>query len=136
MHACILVLTSLKMGLLEQQAEGSSGCHPQSCSLLGMLQGPTSSGKTSLVGYLAAQTGHHLTRINNHEGTDLQEYLGSSVPDAQGRLAFQEGPLVKALREGHWVVLDELNLAPSDVLEALNRCEPLSSSLVLFDQDS
>ena len=54
-------------------------------------------------------------------GTDLQEYLGSSVPDAQGRLAFQEGPLVRALREGHWVVLDELNLAPSDVLEALNR---------------
>ncbi|KAK9849644.1 hypothetical protein WJX84_000969, partial [Apatococcus fuscideae] len=86
-----------------------------------LLQGPTSSGKTSLVGYLAAQTGHCLIRINNHEGTDLQEYLGSSVPDAQGRLAFQEGPLVKALREGHWVVLDELNLAPSDVLEALNR---------------
>ena len=86
-----------------------------------MIQGPTSSGKTTLVGYLAAQTGHQLTRINNHEGTDLQEYLGSSVPDAQGRLTFQEGPLVKALREGHWVVLDELNLAPSDVLEALNR---------------
>ena len=93
-----------------------------------MLQGPTSSGKTSLVGYLAAQTGHHLTRINNHEGTDLQEYLGSSVPDAQGRLAFQEGPLVKALREGQWVVLDELNLAPSDVLEALNRCRLLPSN--------
>lgn len=29
--------------------------------------------------------------------------------------------LVSALRNGDWVVLDELNLAPSDVLEALNR---------------
>jgi midasin len=29
--------------------------------------------------------------------------------------------LVQALRKGHWIVLDELNLAPSDVLEALNR---------------
>jgi hypothetical protein len=28
---------------------------------------------------------------------------------------------VSAVRLGHWVVLDELNLAPSDVLEALNR---------------
>ena len=29
--------------------------------------------------------------------------------------------MVEALRKGYWVVLDELNLAPSDVLEALNR---------------
>lgn len=28
---------------------------------------------------------------------------------------------MKALRSGSWVVLDELNLAPSDVVEALNR---------------
>lgn len=27
----------------------------------------------------------------------------------------------QAVRHGHWIVLDELNLAPSDVLEALNR---------------
>jgi hypothetical protein len=47
-------------------------------------QGPTSSGKTSLVGYLAAQTGHTFVRINNHQHTDLQEYLGSWVPDEQG----------------------------------------------------
>lgn len=86
-----------------------------------LLQGPTSSGKTSLVSYLAAQTGHHFIRINNHEHTDLQEYLGAYVSDDQGRLVFQEGPLVQAIRNGYWIVLDELNLAPTDVLEALNR---------------
>uniref|UniRef100_A0A1I8F1R9 Midasin n=1 Tax=Macrostomum lignano TaxID=282301 RepID=A0A1I8F1R9_9PLAT len=32
-----------------------------------------------------------------------------------------EGPLVQAMRRGSWIVLDELNLAASDVLEALNR---------------
>lgn len=86
-----------------------------------LLQGPTSSGKTSLVQYLAAITGHEFVRINNHEHTDLQEYLGSYVADAGGKLVFHEGVLVKAARNGCWIVLDELNLAPSDVLEALNR---------------
>lgn len=86
-----------------------------------LLQGPTSSGKTSLVRYLAAITGHDFVRINNHEHTDLQEYLGSYITDTTGKLVFNEGVLVKAVRNGHWIVLDELNLAPSDVLEALNR---------------
>jgi len=86
-----------------------------------LLQGPTSSGKTSLVAYLAKQTRHKFVRINNHEQTDLQEYLGSYVSDTQGRLMFREGLLVKAVRQGHWIVLDELNLAPTEVLEALNR---------------
>ena len=39
------------------------------------MQGPTSTGKTSLVAHLAAQTGHRCVRINNHEQTDLQVRL-------------------------------------------------------------
>lgn len=87
-----------------------------------LLEGPTSSGKTTVVEYLARSTGHRFMRINNHEHTDLQEYLGAYQPDATtGQLVFREGLLVEALRQGYWLVLDELNLAPSDVLEALNR---------------
>lgn len=86
-----------------------------------LIQGPTSSGKTSMIEYLAKRSGNKFVRINNHEHTDLQEYLGTYISGADGRLQFQEGILVRALREGHWIVLDELNLAPTDVLEALNR---------------
>ncbi|KAL1301472.1 hypothetical protein AAFC00_005720 [Neodothiora populina] len=86
-----------------------------------LIQGPTSAGKTSMIEYLAKRSGNTFVRINNHEHTDLQEYLGTYVSGSDGRLTFQEGVLVKALREGHWIVLDELNLAPTDVLEALNR---------------
>ncbi|KAI5271234.1 midasin [Aureobasidium subglaciale] len=86
-----------------------------------LIQGPTSAGKTSMIEYLANKSGNKFVRINNHEHTDLQEYLGTYVSGSDGRLQFQEGVLVKALREGHWIVLDELNLAPTDVLEALNR---------------
>jgi midasin (ATPase involved in ribosome maturation) len=86
-----------------------------------LLQGPTSAGKTSMVEYLARRTGHRFVRINNHEHTDLQEYLGTYQANTEGKLVFEEGVLVQAVRNGHWVVLDELNLAPSEVLEALNR---------------
>ena len=86
-----------------------------------LLQGPTSSGKTTLVSYLAALTGHKCVRINNHEHTDLQEYMGSYISSPSGKLVFKEGLLVQAARHGWWIILDELNLAPSEVLEALNR---------------
>lgn len=34
--------------------------------------------------------------------------------------SFVEGPLPRALREGHWILLDEINLAPSELLESLS----------------
>lgn len=93
----------------------------RACGYPVLIQGPTSSGKTSMIAHLARATGHKCVRINNHEHTDLQEYLGGYLSDDSGTLTFVEGPLVQAVREGHWLVLDELNLAPTDVLEALNR---------------
>ncbi|GAA5872063.1 hypothetical protein JCM8547_003087 [Rhodosporidiobolus lusitaniae] len=97
-----------------------------------LIQGPTSAGKTSVVEYLAKRTGHRFVRINNHEHTDIQEYVGTYVSDPQsGKLVFQEGVLVRALRNGDWIVLDELNLAPTDVLEALNRLLDDNRELVI-----
>ncbi|KAG6999386.1 midasin [Physcia stellaris] len=86
-----------------------------------LLQGPTSSGKTSMIEYLANISGNKFLRVNNHEHTDIQEYLGTYTSNSDGSLSYKEGILVRALREGSWIVLDELNLAPTDVLEALNR---------------
>lgn len=97
-----------------------------------LIQGPTSAGKTSVVEYLARRTGHRFVRINNHEHTDIQEYVGTYVSDPKtGKLVFQEGVLVRALRRGDWIVLDELNLAPTDVLEALNRLLDDNRELVI-----
>ncbi|XP_067631338.1 midasin isoform X2 [Eurosta solidaginis] len=86
-----------------------------------LLQGPTSAGKTSLIDYVARRSGNHCLRINNHEHTDLQEYIGTYVADVTGKLSFKEGVLVQAMRNGYWIILDELNLASTDILEALNR---------------
>ena len=86
-----------------------------------LIQGDTSVGKTSLVSYLADLTGNKCVRVNNHEHTDIQEYVGSYTSDETGRLVFKLGVLAEAMVQGSWVILDELNLAPTDVLEALNR---------------
>lgn len=97
-----------------------------------LIEGPTSTGKTSSIEYLAKRTGHRFVRINNHEHTDIQEYLGTYVSDPiTGKLVFQDGLLVRALRRGDWIVLDELNLAPTDVLEALNRLLDDNRELVI-----
>jgi midasin len=71
-----------------------------------LLQGPTSVGKTTMIEYLAARTGHKCVRINNHEHTDVQEYVGGYVTNQQGHLEFRDGLLVDALRQGHWIILD------------------------------
>ena len=86
-----------------------------------LLEGPTSAGKSTLVQFLAEATHHRFIRINNHESTDIQQYLGHYVSSESGGLRYVDGLLLSAVRHGHWVVLDELNLAPTDVLEALNR---------------
>ena len=59
-----------------------------------LLQGPTSAGKTSMVQYLAKLLGYKCLRINNHEHTDLQEYVGMYNADSKGQLIFQEGMIV------------------------------------------
>lgn len=70
-----------------------------------LLQGPTSTGKTTMIEYLAAKTGHKCVRINNHEHTDVQEYIGGYITNSQGKLEFQDGLLVQALRYGYWIIL-------------------------------
>ena len=47
----------------------------------------------------------------------------------------QKGTLVKALRSGDWVLLDEINLASADMLECLSGLlESPSGSVVLTER--
>ncbi len=44
----------------------------------------------------------------------------SQAAESSVVFAFVEGALVKALREGGWLLLDEVNLAPPETLERLS----------------
>uniref|UniRef100_A0A8C5QIK7 Midasin n=1 Tax=Leptobrachium leishanense TaxID=445787 RepID=A0A8C5QIK7_9ANUR len=110
-----VLTSSVKLNLRDLVRVVSAGTYPV------LIQGETSVGKTSLIRWLACASGNHCVRINNHEHTDIQEYIGCYTSDTSGKLIFQEGVLIDAMRKGYWIILDELNLAPTDVLEALNR---------------
>lgn len=49
----------------------------------------------------------------------LQDYIGSYLPVGNGHFTFNEGPLLRAVRLGEWLLIDELNLAEPAVLSAL-----------------
>lgn len=39
----------------------------------------------------------------------------------RAKTIFIKGVLIKAMKKGQWLILDELNLAKSEILESLNR---------------
>ncbi|KAJ1440132.1 P-loop containing nucleoside triphosphate hydrolase protein, partial [Ochromonadaceae sp. CCMP2298] len=103
-----------------------------------LLEGPPGVGKTSLISHLARITGHTLVRINLSEHTELSDLLGADLPTDEGGSAgptfrWCDGVFLTAMRMGHWVLLDELNLAPQAVLEGLNSCFDHRSEVFLPD---
>jgi midasin len=68
-------------------------------------------------------------RINLSDQTDWSDLMGSDLPvtdDCQNKsgpvFKWCDGILLAAIKNGDWVILDELNLATQSVLEGLNSC--------------
>ena len=53
---------------------------------------------------------------------DITDLFGTDLPTEDGSFKFKEGAFLRALQNGDWILLDELNLAPQPVLEGLNAC--------------
>lgn len=92
------------------------------CPLL--LEGPPGTGKTAAVSEVSmVVTGKAVARINLSANTTLEHLLGSVVPRCtpQGKRTFewQDGKVVQALKNGEWLLLDEINLASPEVLDGL-----------------
>jgi hypothetical protein len=87
-----------------------------------LLEGPPGTGKTAVVQQVAQLLGYQCERINLSASTTLDHLLGCTVPrvvNGEKQFEWQDGRLVEALREGRWLLLDEVNLAPSEVLEGI-----------------
>ncbi len=100
-----------------------------------LLEGETSTSKTSSILWLAARLGVPLARLNLHGHTDAGELVGRHLPAPGGGFAWCDGLLLRALREGMWVLLDEVNLAESAVVERIDALLERTPTLVLTEHD-
>ncbi len=100
-----------------------------------LLEGPTAAGKTSTVMFLAALLRQPLCRINLGGQTDTGELIGRYAP-GDGGWTWQEGVIPRAMREGWWVILDEINLADPAVIERLNPVLERTPSLLITEGDN
>jgi hypothetical protein len=100
-----------------------------------LLEGDTSTSKTSSVLYLAKLLNQPVIRLNLNGQTDTGELIGRYVPAESGGWRWEDGAVPKAMRLGYWLLMDEVNLAEPQVLERLNPIMERYPSLLMSEHD-
>lgn len=88
-------------------------------NLFVLIIGPKGTGKTSLVRDFAEIKGANLESINFSLRTRESHLIGTKTL-TDGTVSFDEGILIKSMREGNMLYLDEINSAEADVLLRLD----------------
>lgn len=101
-----------------------------------LLSGDAGVGKSSLVEQLASLSCTPLHRRNMHGATEPEEILGNFETPEAGKLAYREAFLPTAMREGHWVLFDEIDSAEQPVLFVLQMVLEDQGALALPDPNN
>ena len=84
-----------------------------------LLKGPTGTGKSRFVEYMAHQMGKKLYTVACHEETSATDLIGRYIIKGAETI-WIDGPMTKAVREGALLYLDEVAEARPDVIVALH----------------
>lgn len=87
--------------------------------LFALIIGPKGTGKTTLVRQFAESAGARLESVNFSLRTRESHLIGAKTLNG-GTVNFDEGLLVRSMREGGVLYLDEINSAEADVLLRLD----------------
>jgi nitric oxide reductase NorQ protein len=88
-----------------------------------LLKGPTGSGKTKLAETLSAIFQQPMHSINCSVDLDAEALLGFKTigeRDGHTTIEFVEGPVIQAMKKGHLLYIDEINMAKPETLPVLN----------------
>ncbi|MBS3951721.1 AAA family ATPase [Methylicorpusculum oleiharenae] len=83
------------------------------------LTGPTGSGKTSLISQVAARLNWPVQQVTCHGRLELNDLIGQFML-VNGSMSFIHGPLAQAVRDGHLLILNEIDLMDPSELSGLN----------------
>ncbi len=84
-----------------------------------LLTGHTGTGKTSLIHQIAARIGQGVIRVNLNGHTTNSDFVGFWTIKG-GETVWVDGALPYAMRNGLWLILDELDCADANILATLN----------------
>lgn len=101
-----------------------------------LLIGETGVGKTSAIRYLAAKTNSNLRRVNVNGSMTAEDFVGQmlvrSTPTGS-ETYWKDGVLTECMRQGYWIVIDEINAASAEILFALHSLLDDDRYIVLTD---
>ena len=102
--------------------------------------GETGTGKTSMVYDLARKQGKKVIRVNLTGETGNEDILGKwllreSAQTGQNQLYWLDGLLIEAMKGGHWIIFDELNVALPEVLSVVNSLLDDDEKIVLKEKE-
>lgn len=111
-----------------------------------LLKGPTGSGKTKLAETLSSIFHQPMHSINCSVDLDAEALLGFKTihnVDGKASIEFISGPVIKAMKQGHLLYIDEINMAKPETLPILNGVldyrktitNPFTGEVVKADQD-
>jgi len=76
-------------------------------------------GKTSVIEQIASRLGQSIARVNLNGQTTVGDFVGLYTA-RDGSTVWIDGALPRAMRMGHWLVLDEIDFAEPQILACLN----------------
>jgi cobaltochelatase CobS len=98
-----------------------------------MLIGHTGAGKTSLIEQVAARSQHGVLRSNMNGQTTVGDFVGFWTVKG-GETLWVDGVLPTAMREGLWLIVDEIDFAEPSILAALTAVLEPQGRLVLKEK--
>src|SRR5699024_4172031 len=88
-----------------------------------LLKGPTGSGKTKLAETLSETIQRPMHQVNWSVVLDAESLLGFKIimtnENGTQEMVLIEGPVMKAMKEGHILYIDEMNMAKPETLPIL-----------------
>lgn len=103
-----------------------------------LLEGETGAGKTFLILALAGEMNCKVTRLCLNGEVGVTELLGRPTLEESGGAsitAYKYGLLIEAMMMGHWIILDEINMALPEVLTILNSLLDDSREITLAENN-